>query len=253
MLNRTTRSQHLTSDGQAYYDSCLRALAELDAAETTLDRGRREPRGRVRVSAPLAFGHHYVAPVLLALARTHPQLRIDISITDRMIDLVEEGVDLAVRIGRLRDSTSLAARRVGTQYGSLGAAPSYVARHGTPAFLDDLARHPTIAYAQSGIPIPWEVRDPDGQVRRLDVGHQLSFDDVQAIASAAVSGHGIAWLPSWLLAHHVKRGELVAVMDLCLVPKQDIHILWPRTRYLPLKTRCAIDALVAAIPALIDA
>ncbi|WP_323121286.1 LysR family transcriptional regulator [Burkholderia alba] len=248
LLQRTTRSQSLTDDGQAYYDRCVRALAELEAAEADLDNGRREPRGRLRVSAPLAFGHYCVAPVLLDLARTYPYLQIDVSISDRFVDLVEEGVDLAIRIGRLRDSTSLAARRLGTQHGSLGAAPSYLARYGTPTRIDELAGHRTIAYARGGVPMPWDVRDAEGRVTRIEPRHQLSFDDVQAIAQAAVSGFGIAWLPSWLLARYVQKGELVAVRDRCFEPEQDIHAVWPQTRYLPRKTRCAIDALVGAIP-----
>ncbi|WP_256258768.1 LysR family transcriptional regulator, partial [Burkholderia ubonensis] len=125
LLNRTTRSQSLTDDGQCYYDRCVRALAELDAAQADLDSGRHEPRGRLRVSVPLAFGHHCVAPILTELAHTYPHLQIDLSLTDRAVDLVEEGIDLAVRIGRLPDSTSLVARRIGTQYGSLGASPAY--------------------------------------------------------------------------------------------------------------------------------
>ncbi len=123
LLQRTTRSQSLTDDGQAYYDRCVRALAELEAAEADLDCGRNEARGKLRLSVPLAFGHHCVTPIVLDLARTYPHLRIDVSITDRFVDLVEEGIDLAVRIGTLADSTSLAVRRLGTQYGSLGAAP----------------------------------------------------------------------------------------------------------------------------------
>lgn len=251
LLQRTTRSQSLTDDGQAYYDRCVRALAELDAAEADLDSGRHEPRGRLRMSVPLAFGHHCVTPVLLDLAHTYPHLRIDVSITDRFVDLVEEGIDLAVRIGELPDSSSLAARRLGTQYGSLGAAPSYLARFGTPTTLDALKDHRTIAYSRAGVPQPWELYAPDGTPTRIDMPHQLSFDDVQVIAAAAVSGFGIAWLPSWLLAQHVRRGELVVVRDKCFVRSGGVHAVWPKTRYLPRKTRCAIDALVAAIPPMI--
>ncbi|MBN3788253.1 LysR family transcriptional regulator [Burkholderia sp. Ac-20353] len=251
LLQRTTRSQSLTDDGHAYYDRCVRALAELEAAEADLDCGRHEPRGRLRVSVPLAFGHHCVTPVLLDLAHAYPHLRIDVAISDRFVDLVDEGFDLAVRIGKLPDSTSLAARRLGTQHGSLGAAPSYLARFGTPATLDALKDHRTIAYSRAGVPHPWDLRAPDGTPTRIDLQHQLSFDDVQAIAAAAVSGFGIAWLPSWLLAHHVRRGELAVVMDRCFVETGDIHAVWPQTRYLPRKTRCTIDALVQAIPPMI--
>src|SRR5258708_36834449 len=159
LLHRTTRSQTLTEAGQAYYDRCVRALAELDAAEADLESEQTEPRGRLRVSVPIAFGHHCVAPVLFALARRHTQLQIDISFTDRAVDLIEEGIDLAGRIGELRDSASLATRRLGRQHMSIGAAPSYLARHGTPVDLDELDGHGGIAYSRAGVLSPWRVLD----------------------------------------------------------------------------------------------
>lgn len=251
LLNRTTRSQSLTEDGQAYYDRCVRALAELEAAEADLDSGRREPKGRLRVSVPQAFGHYCVAPVLLGLARKHPQLRIDISINDRFVDVVEEAFDLVVRIGPLVDSVSLAARRLGVQYASIGAAPAYLARHGTPGRVDEFHGHTIIAYSRNGVIEPWNVLDVDGQIRRADVEPQLSFDDMQGIVDAAIAGFGLAWLPSWLLARYAATGQLVSVMENCFRPSQEIHVVWPKSRYLALKTRCAIDALVAEIPTMV--
>jgi DNA-binding transcriptional LysR family regulator len=252
LIQRTTRSQSLTEDGQAYYDSCVRALAELDAAEAMLEGGRQQPQGRLRVSVPIAFGHLCVAPVLMELARRNPALRIDISFTDRVIDLIEEGFDLAVRIGDLRDSTSLAARKLGMQYVSIGASPAYVARHGMPTELDELETHAIVAYSRAGVTPPWDLREPSGQIRRIHVQAQLSMDDVQAIAAAAVAGFGLARIPSWLLARHIKTGELVQVKDRCNLAPQDIHVVWPKTRYMPSKTRSAIDALVAGIPQMLD-
>jgi DNA-binding transcriptional LysR family regulator len=253
LINRTTRSQSLTEDGQAYYDRCVRALAELEAAEADLDSGRREPKGRLRVSVPQAFGHYCVAPVLLGLARKHPQLKIDISISDRFVDVVEEGFDLVVRVGPLADSTSLAARKLGMQHASIGAAPAYLGRHGTPRNVDELRGHAVIAYLRAGVAQPWDVVDVDGQIRRAQVEPQLGFDDMQGILDAALAGFGLAWLPSWLLARYEQSGELVTVMENCFRPSQEIHAVWPKSRYLALKTRCAIDALVAEIPTMIGA
>jgi DNA-binding transcriptional LysR family regulator len=250
LLHRTTRSQTLTEAGQAYYDRCVRALAELDAAEAELDSGHSEPRGRLRVSAPLAFGHHCVAPVLFELARQHAGLQIDISFTDRVVDLVEENIDLAIRIGELRDSTSLAARGLGVQDLSIGAAPSYLARHGTPVDLDDFAGHVGIAYSRAGVVSPWRVRDTDGVERELPVESKLSMDDIQAIAGAGVAGLGLVQVPCWLLTRYMATGELAAVRERCGVRPMDIHAVWPKTPYLPLKTRYAIDALVKDIPAM---
>ena len=251
LLHRTTRSQTLTEAGQAYYDRCVRALAELDAAEADLDSEQTEPHGRLRVSVPIAFGHHCVVPVLHGLARKHPQLQIDISFTDRAVDLIEEGIDLAVRIGPLHDSTSLAARRLGTQHMSIGAAPSYLARYVAPIDIDQLEEHAGIAHSCAGVVSPWRVLDTDGNVRELRIKPQLSLDDVQAITDVGIAGFGLVHIPCWLLVRYVRSGELAVVRQRCGVRPQDIHAVWPTTRYLPLKTRCAIDALVAEIPPMI--
>ena len=248
LLHRTTRSQTLTEAGQAYYDRCVRALAELDAAEAELESGHREPRGRLKVSVPIAFGHLCVAPVLFGLAQKHPNLQIDISFTDRAVDLVEENIDLAVRIGDLHDSTSLVARRIGVQDTSIAAAPSYLARRGTPVEIDDFEGHAGIAYSRAGVPSPWRVRDADGNAQELRITPQLSLDDIQAIAGAGIAGLGLVQLPCWLLARYVATGELAVVRERCCVRPWDIHAVWPKTPYLPLKTRCAVDALVAEIP-----
>jgi DNA-binding transcriptional LysR family regulator len=248
LFHRTTRRQSLTEDGQAYYERCVRALAELDAAEAALDTGRRAPTGALRVSVPVLFGRHCVAPVLLKLARQYPALSIEISFSDSVVDLVEAGFDLAVRIGTLPDSASLAARKLGTQRMGICASPSYLAAHGCPASIDDMSGHASIVYGRNGHTSPWRVRDRDGQVRETLNHSRLRFDDLQAIADAAVAGAGLAWLPCWLLHPRVRAGELAMVMDSKRVLATDIHAVWPQTRYLPSKTRAAIEALAKEIP-----
>lgn len=251
LLHRTTRTQTLTEAGQAYYDRCVRALAELDEAEAELETKRSVPRGRLRVSVPIAFGHLCVAPVLFELARRHAHLQIDLSFTDRFVDLLEEGIDLAVRIGSLGDSSSLSARRIGVQYQTIGAAPSYLARHGKPRNDAQIDGHEAIVYSRAGVVAPWQVHHEDGQKHELRIVPRLSLDDVQAIAGAAVAGFGLAQLPCWLLARFERTGELVEVRGREGLPTQDIHAVWPTSRYLPLKTRVAIDALAAEIPNMI--
>jgi len=253
LLHRSTRSQTLTTEGQAYYERCVRALAELDVAEAALDNGRVEPSGRLRVSVPEAFGHLCVAPVLLRLARQYPQMQIDLSFSDRFADLIEEGFDLAIRIGELHDSSTLAARRLGTQHVSIGASPAYLATHGMPTSIDELDGHIGIAYSRTGIVVPWNTKAADGRAQRICIRSQISMDDVQAIAAAAIDGFGLAWLPSWLLARYVKSGELISVLDYYRVSSQEIYAVWPKVRHLRCKTRVAIDTLIADIPAMISA
>lgn len=250
LFHRTTRRQSLTEDGQAYYERCVRALAELDAAEAALDSGRREPRGRLRVSAPVLFGRHCVAPVLMRLAQQHPQLQVEIAFSDRVADLLEEGIDLAVRIGPLPDSAHLVARRLGTQHMGIGASPAYLDQRGRPENAEALDGHACIVYGRAGQDLRWKVRDGDGMREpRMDV--RLRMDDLQAIADAAIAGVGLAWLPCWMLSHYLASGELECVMGHELVFPNDVHAVWPQSRYLPSKTRVAIDALVEEIPKII--
>lgn len=235
LLQRSTRRQRLTEDGQAYYEHCLRALAELEAAESVLESGRQQPRGRLRASLPLAFGHHYGAPALWGLMDRFAQLEIEISFSDRLIDLAQEGFDLAVRIGTLPDTDRLSARRLGEQAIALAASPAYLQRTGRIESLEDLAGHRGIAY-RSNAP------------HRERVASPLILDDLQAVADAAIAGVGLAWLPSWLIAHYVLRGQLQAVLPEHREQSMPIHVIWPTATHMPAKTRCAIDALVAGTP-----
>ncbi|WP_343077565.1 LysR family transcriptional regulator [Pseudomonas sp.] len=235
LLQRSTRRQRLTEDGQAYYEHCLRALAELEAAESVLESGRQQPRGRLRVSVPLAFGHHYAAPALWALLDRYPELEIDLCFSDRMIDLVQEGFDMAVRIGPLPDTDRLSARRLGQQVMGLAASPAYLQRKGAIGSIEDLAAHRGIAYRSN-------------TAQRSRLASPLIVDDLQAVADAAIAGVGLAWLPSWLIAHYALRGQLQAVLPSYREQPAPIHVIWPTAAHMPAKTRCAIDALVTATP-----
>ncbi|PFH11147.1 DNA-binding transcriptional LysR family regulator [Collimonas sp. PA-H2] len=251
LFQRTTRSQSLTEDGEAYYERCVRALAELDAGVSALDSGKSEAIGRLRVSVPVLFGRHCVAPILLALARRHPRMTIEMSFSDQVADLVEEKFDLAIRIGSLPDSSTLVARRLATQDMAICAAPSYLAQYGTPADLAEMSSHVGIAYGRAGRLEPWRVRDSSGEVHKPQVDIRVVFDDLQAITDAAVAGAGLAWLPCWLMSKHSRAGELTLVMDSESVLPTEIYLVWPQSRYLPTKTRVAIDALVAEIPGMV--
>ncbi|HEY9271462.1 LysR family transcriptional regulator, partial [Achromobacter sp.] len=253
LFHRTTRRQSLTEDGQAYYGRCVRALAELQAAEAELDSGRREPQGRLRVSAPLVFGRQCIAPVLREMALQYPQLQLDISFTDRIVDLIEEGYDLAIRVGDLPDSASLAARRLGTQMMGITASPAYIQAHGRPASVGELAQHAGIIYAHNGVEKAWAVKDEDGKVTQLRLRPRLRLNDLQAIADAALAGAGVAWLPCWMLSRYVHSGELDVLMYCDRLASQEVHAMWPQARYLPSKTRAAIDALAARVPAMLAA
>lgn len=248
LLHRTTRSLALTEDGQAYYQHCLRAMDELRAGEMALDSGRSEPAGRLRVSVPVLFGRRCVAPVLTQLAAEHPRLELDLSFSDRLVDLIEDGFHLAIRNGEIGNGTGLMTRTVSLQRMSVCASPGYLDRRGRPESLDDLAAHQAITYSRAGRIKSWQFPGDDGVPREVTPPSRMRFDDLEAIADAAEAGYGLAWLPCWLIRNRVRAGTLVSLLG--NVPGQVFrtHALWPNTPHLPLRVRSAIDALAAALP-----
>jgi DNA-binding transcriptional LysR family regulator len=251
LFHRTTRLQSLTDDGAAFFDHCRRGLAEIRAGRALLDTGRRVASGRLRVSVPLSFGRRCVAPVLLALARRHPELSLEIDFNDRPVDLVEEGFDLAVRSGPVGDSGNLMVRLLMRQGMMLVAAPDYLALRGMPAGLDDLAAHDCIIYRRQGRNERWRFPDGRGGLRELTIDSRIGFNDIETIAEAALAGFGIAYLPCWLVRAPVADGRLVGLLAAATEGcRADIHAVWPKAPYLPTRVRAAIDALAAELPGL---
>lgn len=248
LLHRTTRSLALTEDGQGYFEHCLRALAELRAGESALESGRHEAAGRLRVSMPMLFGRRCVAPVLARLAAEHPRLELDLSFSDRQVDLVEDGFDLALRNGEISDGTGLMIRTVSLQRMTVCASPAYLDRNGRPESLEDLLTHRAVTYGRAGRIRAWLFPMDDGASREVTPPSRMRFDDLEAIADAAEAGHGLAWLPCWLIREKVRLGTLVPLLG--NVPRRVFRTsaIWPETPHLPLRVRLAIDALAAALP-----
>ncbi len=244
LLNRTTRSLTPTSEGLSYYEACVRALAEIDTAQSLLASRRLVPSGRLRVDVPLAFGRRCVAPVLFDISRQYPDLTVEISFNDRRVDLIEEGIDLAIRMGDLDDSLSLAARRIYAQRSAICAAPAYLEEHGRPQSIEDLARHSVIGYGRDGVVRPWTMRHANGRLERFLPKARLVLGHGEPMLDAALAGCGIVFLPTWLAADSLKRGELETVLSNCLVEDIVVHAIWPVTRTLAPKVRVVVDALV---------
>lgn len=251
LLQRTTRQLSLTDEGLVYYEQCRRLLAELGDTEAALDAGRREPSGRLRISVPVLFGRQCVAPVMRRLVERHPRLEIDVSFSDRVADLINDGFDVAVRIGELADTSTLVGRRLGVQRMGICASPAYLERHGRPTGPDELASHVGIAYSRGGQPAPWRIIGTDGAVHDHRAAGRLRFDDLQAIADAAASGAGLAWLPCWLMAPYLRDGRLALVMDSNSVSGAEVFAVRPSSRHVPSKVRVVIDALVDEIPGML--
>lgn len=250
LFHRTTRSQSLTDEGQLYYEHARRALGELDAARSLLASGRREPSGVLRVTAPLSFGRKFVAPSLLRLTQAHPRLSLSMSFADRPVDLIDEGYDLAVRIGPSLDSTGVIGRLLGRQRMKICAAPTYLARRGEPRSRDELEDHDLLLYGRANFTRHW--RPPDGQGNIPTVGsarRRVRFDDLDALVDAAVVGCGLARLPCWLVKGPLAGGDLVEVLPETPQTTYDIVLLWPQSTQIPVRVRRAIDWLASNIPA----
>lgn len=259
LFQRTTRSQSLTEDGQAYYERCRRALSELDAADAALEAGRRTPVGRVRITMPELIGRVQVAPLLLQLGQQHPQLAFELRFSDRRLDIVEEGIDLALRSGPMDDSAGLVARLLGHQWMGLYASPAYLAARGRPADLPalmaDLGAHAFVGYVRETGRHPWQFRDAAGRTVEFFPPARLDFscNSLEVAAIAACGGIGMGRLPAWLVADALADGRLVRVFDEPQPFGYPLNAVWPQSRALPLKTRAVIDHLAERLPPLLAA
>ena len=195
LINRTTRRHALTEFGRTYYERCRAILAQADAADAMATDQAQALHGRLRVTAPVHFGRHCVLPVLLDLARHYPGLELDLSLNDRLMDLAEDGYDLAIRTGALALGAGFASRQVASQAMIVCAAPGYLEIHGCPTTLQDLDHHNVLTYRRSG-PIPaWIFPLSGNEVAEITPPSRIRLDDLDAIADAAVAGAGLAWLP----------------------------------------------------------
>lgn len=249
LFNRTTRSQSLTEQGMLYYEHCRRAVNEIQQAEDLLAGDGLQISGRLRVSMPVLFGHLCIAPLLTTLAQQHPGLRLDMAFSDRVVDLAEEGFDLAIRIGELADSSSLIARRLAAHSMVFCAAPAYLARAGEPTSAQDLEQHAAIAYTRAGRLQKWRIGSAQGKALEITPQAKLMMDDMQAIKDAALAGCGIAWLPYWLVRDALSTGALQAILTANDGGSWPVYAVWPRSARLPLKVRVAVDRLISELPA----
>jgi len=244
LLHRTTRSLSTTVEGQAYYESCRKILEELNAAETLLAARTSRVSGTLRINLPVSFGRLRVLPILTPLTRAHADLDLDVTFTDRHVDLVEEGVDLAIRLGDPGDHASLVGRRLGMQRSVICASPDYLQRHGMPASLDELRNHDCLAFGKDGQPLAWPHLAAKGTLQKVRPRHIVSHGE--ALRDAALHGMGLACLATWLVVDDVLAGRLEVVPIAPPLEDFPISALWPRSRVLAPKVRVAVDALFAA-------
>jgi DNA-binding transcriptional LysR family regulator len=244
LLHRTTRKLTLTHEGDAYLASCQRVMEDLSTTEDGLATGVAEPRGRVRIDLPAAFGRRYIAPTLINLAQRYPQLDLALSFGDRPVDMIDDGIDLAIRIGALKDDAELVARRLGEQTNVICCAPDYLRRRGPVASPAALLQHDCIIGWRRGVRTTWLLKGPGGRIEEQEIRVRHSLDDGEIMLQSVLAGGGLVQFPTWLAQAHLDSGALVTVLDEYAGATMPIHALWPRSRYIQPKLRIVIDALL---------
>ena len=244
LFHRTGRLTRLTADGEAYLQACAAAIDEISAAEAALSSQNRVLTGRIHIDMPVAFGRKVLMPILLEIARPHPDLHLTLTFTDATSDLFQDDIDLAVRFGALKDSSSLIARHLVQQERVICAAPAYILANGEPLTLSDVRSHRCIVGSPKGPPTVWHVREA-GSEKRFTPPATHSLSDGEAMVDAAVGGLGLCQLPMSLVRHRLDEGLLVRVLENCPSVPVDVHAVWPHQAQLSPRVRYVVDELVA--------
>lgn len=244
LFHRTTRSLTLTEEGRGYVEQVARILAEIEEANLSVSATRAAPRGRLRVSAPMSFGILHLAPAIpLFLARC-PEVELDLNLNDRYVDLIDEGLDLSIRVGRLAES-SLVARKLADNRMVLCASPDYLARHGTPQSPADLAQHRCLCYSSNATQPEWRLQHRDGTLWSVPIKAHLHVNNGDVLRSAALAHTGIAFLPNFIVGRDLQVSGLVSLLEPYIPADAGIYAVYPHSRHLSPKVRTFIDFLVA--------
>jgi DNA-binding transcriptional LysR family regulator len=242
LLQRTTRSVALTDAGRRYLERIRRILADLDEAERAAESERTRPSGRLVISAPVGFGRLHVSPLMSAYLKRYPDVSAELRLEDRLVNLVEDGIDLAVRIGHLADS-SLVARQVGAMRRIVVASPAYLKRHGEPKAPEAIAAHQTILFGASVVTGEWRLVEGANEFR-IPVTPRLSTNSADAAIQYAEQGGGLTRVLAYQAADAIKRGRLKIVLAKFEQPALPIHIVYPTSRLLSAKVRAFIDLAI---------
>lgn len=244
LLQRTTRRLSLTEAGRAYYARCRQILAEVEEADGAVGEVTGHPVGRLRVNAPFSFGILHLAPQWGPFMERYPDIELEVTLSDRYVDVVEEGFDAVVRISRMQDST-LVYRRLATTRILVCASPAYLACHGTPASVQELALHPVIAYSYASQGDTWRFTTADAEEEVL-TRPRMRTNNGDTCREVALAGQGIVLQPDFLVGGDLAAGRLVEVLPEAQGPEIGIYIVYPSRKHLSLKVRVLVDFLAAA-------
>lgn len=240
LLNRTTRRISLTESGQAYFERSLQLLADLEETEAVVSSGNVTPRGTIRLTCSTSFGVPHLAPAIGAFQLRYPDVRFDISASSQFVDLVEEGLDLAIRIGDL-GNPNLIARKIGTMRLVACAAPEYLKRCGTPRHPDDLAKHNCFTYEYAPVKNQWRFLDRKQQEIKVTIAGSVHANNGEILAAIAMAGTGIALEPDFIVEPLIVSGKLVEILKNFQSPPTNIYAVYPSRRHLSAKVRTFVD------------
>lgn len=242
LLNRTTRSVSPTENGQLYYDRCVAILGEIEEADIAVTRLQAEPRGLLRINAPMSFGTLHLGSTVADFMRRYPDLQIQLTLSDEQVSAVEEGFDVTLRIADL-PSSSLIARKVIPIERVICASPAYLKAQGWPDHPRDLSRHTCLTYGFLATGNQWKLSGPDGE-HWAQVNWRMCANNGEVLRDAALRGHGIVLLPMFVVAAEIKRGRLKPVLEAYAAPQIALYAIYPPTRHLSTKVRLFVDFLV---------
>lgn len=244
LFHRTTRSLSLTEVGQAYFERCVRILSDIEEADGSVSALQATPRGRLRINAPMSFAIHHLAPLIPRFLERFPEVDADMEMNDRYVNLIEEGFDVAVRIGRLEDS-SLIARQLAPSRLALCASPDYLRRHGRPETPDDLVNHCCLTYSARTLASEWRFQDAQGNRWTVEVKGRLRANNGDMLRDAALNGIGVVRLPTFLCGRDLQAGRLVSLLNGFIPQDMAIHAVYPHNRHLSPKVRAFVDFLAS--------
>jgi DNA-binding transcriptional LysR family regulator len=232
LLNRNTRGVSLTEPGALYYEKCKSIVREAEEAESIVQLRQNQAQGLLRVGTSVAFGRRVVVPLALEYMRRHPQVQLDLSFEDRYVDLIAQGIDVAIRMGKLADS-SLGARYLGTNPWAMVAAPGYLKKHGTPRRAQDLSAHVALIYSSVVGDEFWRMHTPKGDAVTVPVSGRFRSNNLSAVLAAARDGLGIALMPRYVASESLASGKVVEVLGDHALPEQEIHAVFPSPKLVP--------------------
>lgn len=246
LFHRTTRQVRLTPDGERLYQRCQRVLAEVEELQADAAGTSGIVSGLLKIDAPIVWGMRKLVPMLGRLTREHPGLQLDLRLNDGYVDLVRDGIDVAVRVGRLQDST-LVGRRIDWQEMVLCASPRYVDEHGAPRRLEDLHRHAAVVFRMptSGRNRPWQFARRGGETVEINPASRVRINDGQGIVVALCEGMGICQVPEYMIADELATGRLVELLPRLRPPALPISVVYPSARLVPARVRVAVELLGA--------